>query len=40
VLVRGQVVIDGDQLMVEPGFGRFVRRDLFVPPSTGGNANG
>lgn len=38
VMVRGQVVVNGDQLLVGPGHGRFVRRDLFVPPSTGGYA--
>lgn len=38
VIVRGQVVVDGDQLVVEPGHGRFVKRDLFKPPSTGGYA--
>jgi dihydropyrimidinase len=31
VLVRGEVVVDGDQLTVEPGHGRFVARDLFKP---------
>jgi dihydropyrimidinase len=32
VLVRGDVVVDGDRLAVEPGHGRFVERDLFTPP--------
>jgi dihydropyrimidinase len=31
VLVRGEVVVDGDRLAVEPGHGRFVERDLFKP---------
>ncbi len=32
VLVRGQVVVEGERLAVEPGHGRFVRRDRFVAP--------
>jgi dihydropyrimidinase len=32
VLVRGQVVVEGDRLTAEPGHGRFVRRDRFEAP--------
>jgi dihydropyrimidinase len=29
VLVRGQIVVDGDELVAAPGTGRFVRRARF-----------
>jgi dihydropyrimidinase len=29
VLVRGQVIVDGDELVGQPGAGRFVKRDTF-----------
>jgi dihydropyrimidinase len=32
VLVRGEVVVDGGELMVEPGFGRFISRAPFGAP--------
>lgn len=35
VIARGQVVVEGDQLLVEPGHGQFVRRDRFKAPATG-----
>jgi dihydropyrimidinase len=32
VLVRGQVIVDHDELVAEPGAGQFVRRALFGEP--------
>jgi dihydropyrimidinase len=29
VLVRGNVIVEGDELVAEPGFGQFVRRARF-----------
>jgi hypothetical protein len=29
VLLRGQVLVDGDDLVAEPGIGQFVRRAKF-----------
>jgi hypothetical protein len=29
VLLRGQVLVDGDELVAEPGIGQFVRRAKF-----------
>ena len=29
VLVRGTIVVDGDELKVEPGFGQYVARARF-----------
>jgi dihydropyrimidinase len=34
VLVRGQVIIDGDELVGRPGAGRFVKRDTFQHDAT------
>jgi dihydropyrimidinase len=34
VLVRGQVIVDGDELVGQPGAGRFVRRDTFKHDAT------
>lgn len=30
VLVRGEVVVEGDRLLADPGYGRFVARDPFA----------
>jgi hypothetical protein len=44
VLVRGTIVVEGDELKVEPGHGRFVKRarvgELLAPERvpTGGAA--
>jgi len=35
VLVRGEVVVDGERLAVQPGHGRFVHRGRFTPPGRG-----
>ena len=34
VLVRGQVIVDGDELVGQPGAGRFLERDTFQHDST------
>jgi dihydropyrimidinase len=40
VLLRGQILVEGDELVAEPGIGQFVRRARFgeepkpsVPPN-------
>jgi dihydropyrimidinase len=38
VLVRGQIVVEGDRLVAEPGCGRFVARDRFSAPGGDGRA--
>ncbi len=40
VLVRGQVVVNREELTVKPGFGQFLQRDLFTPPTIGGQVAG
>ena len=32
VLVRGQVIVEGDELVASPGAGQFVRRARFGEP--------